>query len=94
MTNPLMRYTKGSLRSNKMKLLLILFLVFGALFAKIYKNQSEIILATKEKYPDLTSNYNDEEFYKMWADEQKKLGNIVPDYIQPGIYLLDNKSIL
>ena len=49
------------------------------------KNQEELIQAFRKEYPDWAYRRSDEQIYNLWADESKKAGRQVPDYVAPSI---------
>jgi len=49
------------------------------------KNQEELIQAFRKEYPDWAYRRSDEQIYNLWADESRKAGRQVPDYVAPSI---------
>ena len=49
------------------------------------KNQEELIQAFRKEYPDWAYRRADEQIYNLWADESRKAGRQVPDYVAPSI---------
>ena len=54
-----------------------------------YKNQEELINSFRVDYPTWSYPKSDEEIYNIWADENRKAGKTIPDYVKPSISSID-----
>ena len=58
-----------------------------------YKNQQELIDGLRKKAPNWSYYKSDEDIYNIWADENRKAGEQVAEYVKPTISSIDiNKT--
>jgi hypothetical protein len=56
-----------------------------------YKTQEELIDGIRKQAPSWSYSRSDEQIYNIWADEQRKAGNTVSNYVKPSISAINIK---
>ena len=57
-----------------------------------YQNQEELITGIRKQAPSWSYSRSDEQIYNIWADEQRKAGNTVSNYVKPSISAININS--